>query len=76
MNLASVKCSGGEHRLESIIESGILQLFVVVSGVNPDVYDTYDTYGKKRSTGDHLYVRGEKNPKILADALNSARAAS
>jgi hypothetical protein len=60
----------GEHRIESVIESGIPQLFVVVSGVDTDVFETYDTYNKKRSTSDHLFVRGEHNPKVLADALN------
>jgi hypothetical protein len=60
----------GEHRIEAVIESGIPQLFVVVSGVDTDAFETYDTYNKKRTTSDHLFVRGEHNPKVLADALN------
>jgi hypothetical protein len=60
----------GGHRLEAIMQSGIPQLFVVVSGVDTGVFETYDCYNKRRSTSDHFFVIGEHNPKVLAEALN------
>jgi hypothetical protein len=59
----------GGHRIESVVQSGIPQLFVCVEGVSRDVFETYDIYNKKRSTADHLTVLGEDNPIILSEAL-------
>jgi hypothetical protein len=59
----------GGHRIESIVQSGIPQLFVCVEGVSRDAFETYDIYNKKRSSSDHLTVLGEEHPTILSDAL-------
>ena len=60
----------GGNRLESVIKSGIPQLFVVVMGIDPEAIETYDLYNRKRSTSDALFIRGEENPKLLADTLS------
>jgi hypothetical protein len=60
----------GGQRIESVIKSGIPQLFVVVSGVSPDAVETFDIYNRKRTTSDSLFILGEHNSKLLAEALN------
>ena len=58
----------GQHRLHAIIQSGITCEILVVDGLDYDVFDTKDV-GKRRSPGDTLGARGEKNACRLAAAL-------
>lgn len=58
----------GQHRLLAIIESGQNLETLVVEGLDSNVFDTKDV-GKRRSAGDTLAVRGEKQCRNLAAAL-------
>lgn len=62
----------GQHRVESIIEAGQPVESVVVTGLNePGVQETVDT-GRKRTVGDMLKLRGEKDYHNLAAAIRHA----
>lgn len=58
----------GQHRLEAVRQTGVSIKTLMVSGLDPDVFDTIDS-GAKRSAGDTLAVAGEKNGRNLASAL-------
>jgi hypothetical protein len=58
----------GQHRLHAIVKSGITIQSWVMRGLSDDVFDTIDV-GKRRSAGDTLGCRGEKNAHRLAAAL-------
>jgi hypothetical protein len=58
----------GQHRLRACVESGVSFETLVVEGIEQDVFDTKDI-GKRRSKGDTLAVKGEKNTKLLASTL-------
>ncbi len=58
----------GQHRLWAVIESGQTVRFVVQHGLDPIDRDKLDG-GKKRSPGDMLWMRGEKNVAALAGGL-------
>ncbi len=58
----------GQHRLAAVVASGVTIDSFVIEGIPCDVFDTKDI-GKRRSGGDTLGVRGEKNAYRLAAAL-------
>lgn len=58
----------GQHRLTAIAQANIMVQSFVVEGLPSDVFDTKDI-GKRRSGGDTLGVRGEKNAHRLSSAL-------
>lgn len=58
----------GQHRLAAVVQTGITIQSFVIEGIPSDVFDTKDV-GKRRSPGDTLSVRGEKNSYRLASAL-------
>lgn len=58
----------GQHRLEAVVQTGIPIETLMVSGLDPDVFDTIDG-GARRSNGDTLSVAGEKSGRNLAAAL-------
>lgn len=55
----------GQHRLAAIVRSGIPQTMLVVSGLPAITQETMDS-GAKRSAGDILKLRGEKDVNRLA----------
>lgn len=57
----------GQHRLHAIVESGVAQDMIVVSGLEPDVFTTIDV-GAKRSAGDALALLGTANYNEMAAA--------
>lgn len=58
----------GQHRLNAIVKSGVTIQSWVMRGLSDDVFDTIDV-GKRRSAGDTLGCRGEKNAHRLCAAL-------
>lgn len=58
----------GQHRLAAVVLSGVTIQSFVVEGLPCDVFDTKDV-GKRRSGGDTLGIRGEKNAYRLAAVL-------
>lgn len=58
----------GQHRLHAVVRSAITIQSWVMVGLPDDVFDTIDV-GKRRSSGDTLSCRGEKNAHRLAAAL-------
>lgn len=50
----------GQHRLQSLIETGLTFDFLVVRGLKPEAFDVIDT-GKPRTAGDALHMLGVKN---------------
>jgi hypothetical protein len=62
------KLVDGQHRLDAVIKSGKEILFLVIRGLDPEVFKTIDT-GKKRSAGDVLAIRGVKNPNSVGAAM-------
>ena len=61
----------GQHRLLAVIESGATIEFCFVDGVDAAMQDSMDT-GARRSLGDQLAMRGEKNTNALASAITLA----
>lgn len=61
----------GQHRLIAVIESGATIEFCFVDGVDAAMQDSMDT-GARRSVGDQLAMRGEKNTNALASAITLA----
>lgn len=57
--------ANGQHRLAAVVESGSTQSFVVVRGLPMVAQETMDQ-GAKRSFGDMLKLRGEKDAVKLA----------
>lgn len=55
----------GQHRLSAIVQCGIPQTLLVVSGVSPECFKTIDS-GRKRTYSDHLAIAGMKDTKRLA----------
>lgn len=58
----------GQHRLAAVVASGVSIESLVIYGLSSDVFDTKDV-GKRRSAGDTLGVRGEKNAYRMAATL-------
>jgi DNA gyrase/topoisomerase IV subunit B len=57
----------GQHRLHSIVKSGITCDFVIVRGIDPDCFPTIDR-GKPRSNGNIFAMHGIANFNIAASA--------
>ena len=58
----------GQHRLAAVVQSGISIQAFVIDNLPSDVFDTKDI-GRRRSPGDKLGVRGERNACRLAACL-------
>jgi hypothetical protein len=58
----------GQHRLMACVEANVPLVTLVVRGASPDTLDAIDT-GKARSLADNLTIQGERNAKVLAQAL-------
>jgi hypothetical protein len=58
----------GQHRLTAVVRAGIAIDTWIMYDVPPDVFDTIDV-GKRRSAGDTLGCKGQKNSYRLAAAL-------
>lgn len=58
----------GQHRCLAVVKSGVTVRASVLRGCPVDYMETIDT-GKKRTLGDVLHFRGEKNARALAAAL-------
>lgn len=58
----------GQHRLHSVVLSGVSIRALVVTGLSADVFSTIDI-GVRRSAGETLAALGEKNPRELAATL-------
>lgn len=58
----------GQHRFRACIAAGVSFQSVVVTGLDPDVFDTIDT-GRKRRASDVLAVEGYTNTAALAGAV-------
>lgn len=58
----------GQHRLAACIKAGVPFETLVISNLDPDVFDTIDA-GRKRTAADTFAVRGEKNYSLLAASL-------
>lgn len=58
----------GQHRCLAVVESGVTVRASVLRGCPLDYMETIDT-GKKRTLGDVLHFRGERNARALAAAL-------
>jgi hypothetical protein len=58
----------GQHRLAAIVKSKMTIQTWVMESLADDIFDTIDV-GKKRSQGDTLGCRGEKNAYRLSSAL-------
>lgn len=63
----------GQHRLESCERGGAAFVTYVAYGISPDVRPTIDT-GIKRSFGDALALRGEKNTLVLGSVIKRVHA--
>lgn len=59
----------GQHRLHAVIKSGIAIRVIVVTGVDPAVFETIDT-GNTRSTRDILKLKGYDNPAQRGATIN------
>lgn len=60
----------GQHRLAAIAMSGATIEMLVINNVAPEYQHTMDT-GSKRTPGDMLRLRGEKNYNILAAGIRA-----
>lgn len=60
----------GQHRCHAVIAADKPIDVVVVRGVDPGAFKTYDQ-GKRRTVGDILGMSGEKNSNILAAACKA-----
>lgn len=58
----------GQHRCHAIVNTGIAAETVLISGLDPEVFDTIDC-GSPRSKADTLATKGEKFAKEIAAAL-------
>lgn len=58
----------GQHRLQACVDSQCAFESYVVTGVDPDAFDTVDI-GKKRSAGDIIGIDGVKNATSTASAV-------
>ena len=68
----SVTTSGlvvdGQHRLKACAVSQVPFETIMITGLDPGVFDTIDV-GKKRTAADTFAVKGEKNYSLLAASL-------
>lgn len=61
----------GQHRLSAIEQSGISQKYIIVDGLDDDVFTTIDI-GSARDAGQMLAIAGEKNTTALAAVTKMA----
>lgn len=59
----------GQHRLESVVKTGVPISVLVVRGVDPDVFSTIDSV-TKRSASDTLKAMGYSNTTAMGGACN------
>lgn len=57
----------GQHRLHALIQAGVTLSLLVVRNVEAQAQNVMDT-GARRTAGDALSLRGEKNSALLASA--------
>lgn len=74
VNGEAIKWSGtaivdGQHRLHAVILADTPIQTLVIRGVEEDAVATMDTHAK-RTLSDHLHLKGEKNYRHLAGAVN------
>lgn len=50
----------GQHRLESVVESGVTVRMPVAVGLDPEVFSVIDT-GRRRNSADAMHMAGEAN---------------
>lgn len=67
---ASGRLLDGQHRLMSIVESGVTIPMVVIRGLTDMAQMTMDV-GAKRTYGDHLQLNGEINAQRLATIVRT-----
>jgi len=60
----------GQHRLKAIIDSGITCFFLVLCGLDSDVFSVLDT-GRKRQGSDVLAIHGVKNSSLVSSTIKS-----
>lgn len=65
----SGKMHDGQHRLTALIMAGITLEFLVISGLNDDIFEVIDQ-GRMRNQGDVLSCAGVKNYKSIAAGIN------
>lgn len=61
----------GQHRLSAIVKAGVPVQMLVIWGVDAETQHTMDT-GSKRTPGDMLKLRGEKNYNSLAAGIRAS----
>lgn len=64
------KLIDGQHRLVAIIETGLAQVYDIVTGLPPEAFDVKDT-GRPRGAGDALSDRNFKYVNTMASAIKS-----
>lgn len=62
------KLVDGQHRLHAVVKAQKPIAFLVIRGLDPEVFKTIDT-GKKRSGGDVFAIKGVKDPNNVAAAM-------
>jgi len=60
----------GQHRLHAIINSGKSFKFLVVEGLNKEIFSVIDT-GAKRTPGDALHINGVSNANAIAKGIRT-----
>lgn len=60
----------GQHRCIAIAESGMTQVYHIVTGLEPEAYDVMDT-GRIRTASDTLSDLDFKNYNVMASAIKS-----
>lgn len=58
----------GQHRLSAMIKAGLTLNFLVITGLEKEVFSVLDS-GKIRSSGDVLHIAGVPNAKTTAAAI-------
>lgn len=65
-----MKMVDGQHRCLAIIESGIEQIFNIITGLPPEAFNVMDT-GRQRTAGDILSISNFSNYTCMAAAIKS-----
>lgn len=58
----------GQHRLSALIRAGISLNFLIVAGLDADIFEVIDQ-GIKRSPGDTIATLGVDNPNLVASGI-------
>ncbi len=59
----------GQHRLQSVIDSGVTIEAELINDIDDDVFDTIDV-GKQRTNGDMFAIAGVKNSTSVSSVIN------